>query len=58
MGNDTNMKPGWIITAEELTSWAQLRDDNQPALTGSPKWRNYMAFLENKLHEYGVVDIF
>ena len=58
MKNDTNVNTDWIISAEELTSWAQLRDDNQPALTGSPKWRNYVAFLENKLHEYGVVDIF
>ena len=58
MENDTNVNTGWIISAEELTSWAQLRDDNQPALTGSPKWRNYLTFLENKLLEYGVVDIF
>ena len=50
MGNDTNVNTGWIISTEELTSWAQLRDDNQPALTGSPKWRNYVAFLENKMH--------
>ena len=58
MENDSSVNTGWIISAEELTSWVQLRDDNQPALTGSPKWRNYVAFLENKLHEYGVVDVF
>jgi hypothetical protein len=58
MENDTNLNSDWIISAEELTSWSQLRDDNRPALTGSPKWRNYVTFLENKLQEYGVVDVF
>ena len=58
MKYDTHVNTDWIISTEELTSWAQLRDDNQPALTGSPKWRNYVAFLEDKLNEYGVVDIF
>jgi hypothetical protein len=58
MENNTNLNTDWIISAEELTSWAKLRDDNRPALTGSTKWRNYLAFLDNKLQEYGVVDIF
>ncbi|MBW8012824.1 MAG: hypothetical protein FVQ83_16530 [Chloroflexi bacterium] len=58
MKNDPKLNTDWIISAEELTSWAQLRDANQPALTGSPKWRNYVAFLEKKLLEYGVVDNF
>ena len=36
MENGTNLNTNWIIAAEELISWAQLRDDNRPALTGSP----------------------
>ena len=58
MENDTNLNTDWIISPEELTSWAQLRNDNQPALSGSPKWLNYVTFLKNKLSEYGAVDIF
>ncbi len=41
MENNINVNPDWVISAEELTSWAQLRDENRPALTGSPKWRNW-----------------
>ncbi|UCD42741.1 MAG: hypothetical protein JSV69_03780, partial [Chloroflexota bacterium] len=52
------MNPDWVISPEELTSWAQLRNDNLPAYTGSPNWRHYLAFLEGKLREYGVIDIF
>ena len=58
MKNGLIVNTNWVISADELTSWAQMRDDNRPALTGSPKWRNYVAFLEDKLHEYSVVDIF
>jgi hypothetical protein len=58
MRNNSNLVADWIISAEELTIWAQVRNDNIPALTGSPKWRDYVTFLENKLRDYGVVDIF
>jgi hypothetical protein len=58
MGNDSSLKNNWLVSAEELTAWAQFRHDNRPALTGSPKWRNYVDFLEKKLHQYGVVDVF
>jgi hypothetical protein len=52
------MNPDWVVSPKELTSWAQLRNDNLPAYTGSPNWRNYLVFLEGKLREYGVIDIF
>ena len=58
MKNDLIVITNWVISADELNSWVQLRDDNRPALTGSPMWRNYVTFLEDKFHEYGVVDIF
>jgi hypothetical protein len=56
--NDKTLNPEWIISPEELTSWAQVRDDNLPAFTGSTKWRNYLHFLEQTLLEFGAVDIF
>ena len=36
MKNDLIVNTNWVIFADELTSWVQLRDDNRPALTGSP----------------------
>ncbi len=58
MDNLLDLNLNWVVSAEELTSWAQVRDVNRPALTGSPKWRNYLAFLEEQLRAYGVVDVF
>ena len=34
-----------------------VKDANLPTLTGSPEWLNYLGFLEEKLVEYGVVDV-
>ena len=52
----TSLDPAWVVTADEGYAWASVKNDNLPTLTGSPEWRNYMAFLEQKLLEYGVVD--
>ncbi len=52
----TNLDPAWVVTADEGYEWATVKNDNLPTLTGSPEWLNYMAFLEEKLLEYGVVD--
>ncbi len=46
----------WLVTTDEASSWASVKNDNLPTMTGSPEWLNYMAFLEKKLSEYGVVD--
>ena len=54
----TQLDPAWVVTADESYEWATVKDANLPALTGSPEWRNYLTFLEQKLLEYGVVDIF
>lgn len=51
-----NLDPAWVVTADEGYEWASVKNDNLPTLTGSPEWLNYMAFLEEKLLEYGVVD--
>jgi hypothetical protein len=53
----TNIDSAWAVTAEEGYEWALVKDANLPAMTGSPEWRNYIAFLEGKLEEYGVVDM-
>ena len=51
-----SLDPDWTVTADEGYDWASVRNENLPAMTGSPEWLNYMAFLEAKLLEYGVVD--
>lgn len=51
------LNPAWLLSAAELTEWALLKDANLPTLPGSPKWYNYVGFLEEKLLEYGVVDV-
>jgi hypothetical protein len=53
-----NIDPTWAVTADEGYEWALVKNANLPAITGSPEWNNYIAFLEEKLTEYGVVDMF
>jgi hypothetical protein len=53
----THVDPAWAVTAEEGYEWALVKDANRPAMTGSPEWNNYIAFLERKLLEYGAVDL-
>ena len=53
----TSLDPDWIVTTEEAYEWASVKNDNLPTLTGSPEWLNYMAFLEEALTGYGVVDV-
>lgn len=53
----TMVDPDWAVTADEGYEWALVKDANLPAITGSPEWNNYIQFLEEKLTEYGVVDL-
>ena len=50
------LEPAWRVTSEEAYAWSKVKSDNLPTLSGSPEWRNYMAFLEGKFAEYGAVD--
>ena len=52
----TDLNPAWLLTPEEATAWASVKNDNLPTLTDSPEWLNYLSFLEEKLSEYGAVD--
>ena len=52
----TNLRSEWLVTPEEARTWALIKNDNLPTLTGSPEWVNYMSFLETTLDTYGVVD--
>ena len=52
----TNLRSERLVTPEEARTWASIKNDNLPTLTGSAEWVNYMAFLETTLDTYGVVD--
>ncbi|MBE8538949.1 PGF-CTERM sorting domain-containing protein [Geoglobus acetivorans] len=52
-----NVNPEWIISADEFYRWHEMKDAWGPTFAGSPAWQSYMNFLEDKLKEYGVVDI-
>ena len=41
----TNIDAEWAVTADEAYEWALVKDANLPAMTGSPEWNNYFAFL-------------
>ncbi len=52
-----NLNPEWLVSPEEGYQWSSIKNENLPTFTGSPKWQNYLNFLETKLREYGVVDV-
>ena len=52
-----NLNPEWLVSPEESYQWSSIKNENLPTFTGSPKWQNYLNFLETKLREYGVVDV-
>ena len=52
----TDLNRDWLVTTDEAYAWSSVRHENLPILTGSQEWLNYMAFLEQTLSEYGVVD--
>ena len=54
----TKLNAEWLLSEAEAQSWAMVKSNNLPTLTGSPEWLNYMTFLEQNLHAYGVVDFF
>jgi len=53
----TQLDPAWVVTPDEGYEWALVKDASIPTLTGSPGWLSFLTFLEEKLVEYGVVDV-
>jgi len=53
----TRINPAWVVSEDEAIAWHEVKDDKGPALTGNASWRQFMAFLETKLNEYGCVDV-
>lgn len=45
-----------MISSSDATSWLKTKDGLVPAYAGSAKYDSYIAFLETKMREYGLVD--
>jgi len=46
-----------VISAADATQWFQAKAGWGATYTGSPAWKSYMGFIEQRLQEYGVQGI-
>ncbi len=53
----SNVRDDWVLTEAEAIKWHEIKDEKGPAFTGNPSWQQFVGFVEDKLREYGVVDI-
>jgi hypothetical protein len=53
----TQINPGFMVKPHEAYQWHVLKDAGGPCFSGNASWMAFLAFLENKFEEYGVVDI-
>jgi len=53
----TTINPKFMVTPDEAFQWHLYKDKAGPTYSGSPSWKSYMAFLEEKLKQCGVVNI-
>jgi len=53
----TSINPKFMITPDEAQQWHEYKDKSGPTFSGSPSWKRYLTFLEEKLKQYGLVDI-
>lgn len=49
----TKIDPSLVITPTEAQGWFEKKNGWGPTYTGSPAWKSFMAFLEERLVEYG-----
>jgi len=53
----TTINKSFLPTPDELQIWNAAKDSRGPALSGSPSWKSYLAFLEEGFKKYGLTDI-
>ena len=53
----TEVRDDWVVSEAEATQWHEVKDEQGPALTGNASWQQFVGFVEERLGEYGVVDI-
>jgi len=52
-----NVDKAQLISATEATAWFQTKASWGATYTGSPAWKSYMGFIEERLEEYGAQNI-
>lgn len=53
----TDIRDDWILSESEAIEWHEVKDEKGPALTGNRSWQQFVAYVEQQLGKYGVVDI-
>lgn len=53
----TTVRDAWIVSEAEAIAWHQVKDRHGPAFTGNDSWQHFLAFVEEELRGYGVVDL-
>jgi hypothetical protein len=53
----TEINRGFMVQPHEAYQWHVLKDAGGPCFSGNPSWKAFLAFLEEKFEEYGVVDM-
>lgn len=53
----THVRDDWVLADREAIEWHAIKNENGPALTGNASWNQFVGYVEDKLGEYGVVDI-
>jgi len=55
--NLTQINPAYLISPAEAHAWHVYKDKGGPTYSGNPSWQSYLGFIEDKLKQYGVIDI-
>jgi len=53
----TDVRDDWLLTEADAIQWHEVKDAKGPALTGNASWQQFVGFTEEKLGEYGVVNL-
>jgi hypothetical protein len=53
----TTINPAFMITPKEAQEWHVYKDRGGPTYSGNASWRSYMGFVEEKLRQYGVINL-
>ncbi len=53
----TDVRDDWVLSEAEAIAWHDVKDAKGPAFTGNASWHQFVGLAEEKLGDYGVVDI-
>ncbi|MEJ2604340.1 MAG: hypothetical protein P8172_13815 [Gammaproteobacteria bacterium] len=57
VGRDGALNEAWLPDNETIVYWHWQKHRFGPALTGNASWRHFLAFVEERLVDAGVVDV-